>query len=60
MSTFSASIGRAGIAGATKHAIDTRTLADFPRQRMFATAIADDQDIHVYSSLHMTAWPDRI
>jgi len=39
-------LGNAGVAGRAKDALHTRRLADLPRQRMFASAATDDEDVH--------------
>ena len=37
---------RAGVAGRNEHALDARALGDLPRQRMFAAAVANNQNLH--------------
>jgi hypothetical protein len=46
--------GSAGIPGGDEHLRDARTLRDLPRERMFASAGADDEDVQGSLSLPTT------
>ncbi len=44
----------AGVAGRTKDPLDARRLSQLPDQGMFATALADDEDLHATRSFFHT------
>jgi hypothetical protein len=48
---FASGLARAaGVAGGDEHLFDPGRLRDFPRQRVFATAAADDEDFQLHLS----------